>query len=76
MALNAAKRYNARVAIFSLEMSNEQLAQRLLSMETGIDSHRLRLGQVHEEEWPILLEAANVLAGDKHLYRRYAGCQR
>ena len=44
-------------------MSNEQLAQRLLSMETGIDSHRLRLGQLHEDEWPILLEAANVLAG-------------
>ncbi len=43
-------------------MSNEQLAQRLLSMETGIDSHRLRLGQLHEDEWPILLEAANVLA--------------
>ncbi len=63
LAQNAAKRYSARVAIFSLEMSNEQLAQRLLSMETGIDSHRLRLGQLHEEEWPILLEAANVLAG-------------
>lgn len=63
VALNAAKRYMARVAVFSLEMSNEQLVQRLLSMETGIDSHRLRLGQVHEDEWPILLEAANVLAG-------------
>jgi replicative DNA helicase len=62
MAQNAAKRFNARVAIFSLEMSNEQLVQRLLSMETGIDSHRLRLGAVHEEEWPILLEAANMLA--------------
>jgi replicative DNA helicase len=62
MAQNAAKRFNARVAIFSLEMSNEQLVQRLLSMETGIDSHRLRLGAVHEDEWPILLEAANMLA--------------
>jgi replicative DNA helicase len=31
-------------------------------METGIDSHRLRLGDVHEDEWPILLEAANNLA--------------
>jgi replicative DNA helicase len=62
IGLNAAKRYGARVAVFSLEMSNEQLAQRLLSMETGIDSHRLRLGQVHEDEWPILLEAANLLA--------------
>ncbi|MCC6169479.1 MAG: replicative DNA helicase, partial [Caldilineaceae bacterium] len=62
IAQNAAKRYGARVAVFSLEMSNEQLVQRLLSMETGIDSHRLRLGDVHEEEWPILLEAANMLA--------------
>lgn len=62
IAQNAAKRYGARVGIFSLEMSNEQLVQRLLSMETGIDSHRLRLGQVHDDEWPILLEAANLLA--------------
>lgn len=62
IAQNAAKRYNARVAIFSLEMSNEQLVQRLLSVESAIDSHRLRLGQVYEEEWPILMEAANTLA--------------
>lgn len=51
-----------RVAFFSLEMSNEQLARRLLSMTTGIDGHRLRMGSVHEEEWPIMLEAANALA--------------
>lgn len=43
-------------------MSNEQLVQRLLSMETGIDSHRLRLGDVAEEEWTILMEAANQLS--------------
>jgi replicative DNA helicase len=61
VALNAARRNSARVAIFSLEMSNEQLVQRLLSMETAIDSHRLRMGDVNEEEWPILLEAANML---------------
>jgi replicative DNA helicase len=62
IAQNAAKRFDARVAVFSLEMSSEQLVQRLLSMETAIDSHRLRLGAVQEEEWPILLEAANMLA--------------
>jgi replicative DNA helicase len=62
IALNAARRNNARVAVFSLEMSNEQLVQRLLSMETAIDSHRLRLGNIHEDEWPILLEGANMLA--------------
>ena len=56
------RRFDARVAVFSLEMSNEQLVQRLLAMETGIDSHRLRMGQIHEDEWPILLEAANMLA--------------
>jgi replicative DNA helicase len=62
IAQNAAKRFDARVAVFSLEMSNEQMVQRLLSMETGIDSHRLRMGAVQEDEWPILLEAANMLA--------------
>ncbi len=63
IAQNAAKSYGARAAVFSLEMSNEQLVQRLLSMEAGIDSHRLRMGAIQEEEWPILLEAANMLAG-------------
>ncbi len=62
IAQNAARRYNARVAIFSLEMSSEQVVQRLLSVEAAIDSHRLRLGQIYEEEWPILLEAANTMA--------------
>ncbi|MEX1019868.1 MAG: replicative DNA helicase [Litorilinea sp.] len=63
LAMNAAMRYQSRVAIFSLEMSNEQLVQRLLSMETGIDSHRLRLGDIHDDEWPILMEGANMLSG-------------
>ncbi len=63
IAQNAAKRYDARVAIFSLEMSSEQVVQRLLSVETAIDSHRLRMGQIDEEEWPILVEAANTLSG-------------
>lgn len=65
IAQNAAKRYDARVAVFSLEMSNEQLVQRMLSVESAIDSHRLRLGQVYEEEWPILMEAANTLAASR-----------
>lgn len=63
IAQNAARRYDARVAVFSLEMSSEQVVQRLLSIETAIDSHRLRMGQIDEEEWPILVEAANTLAG-------------
>lgn len=67
IAQNAAKRHGTRVAFFSLEMSNDQLVQRLLAMETGIDSHRLRLGNIHEEEWPIVLEAANMLA-NTHIF--------
>ncbi len=62
IAVNAAKRYGQRVAFFSLEMSGEQLVQRLLAAETGIDQQRLRLGQINEEEWPLLLEAAQVLS--------------
>lgn len=62
IARNAAVMCGARVAMFSLEMSAEQQIQRLLSMESGIDSHRLRLGQVHEDEWQFLMEAANILS--------------
>ena len=65
IAQNAARRYDARVAVFSLEMSSEQVVQRLLAIETAIDSHRLRLGQIDEEEWPVLVEAANTLAASK-----------
>ena len=47
-------------------MSNEQLVQRLLSMETGIDSHRLRLGDIRDDadEWNVLMEAANRLSSN------------
>ncbi len=61
-ALNAAKRYGQRVAFFSLEMSAEQLVQRLLSVETGINQQRLRLGDINENEWQMLIEAAGVLS--------------
>jgi replicative DNA helicase len=44
-------------------MSNEQLVQRLLAAETGIDSQRLRLGDIHgEDEWHKLMEAAGALS--------------
>lgn len=62
VANHAAKTHASRVAFFSLEMSKDQLVQRLLSMESGIDSHRLRMGNIHPDEWPIMLEAANLLA--------------
>ncbi len=63
LAQNAARKYGKRVAVFSLEMSNEQLVQRMLSAETGIDSQRLRLGDIQgEDEWHRLMEAAGALS--------------
>jgi len=57
-----AARLGKHVAIFSLEMSNEQIVQRLGSAETGIDAQRLRLGQLQEEEWPLFVQATGVLS--------------
>jgi replicative DNA helicase len=62
MALNAAKYHQKCVAIFSLEMSNEQLVQRLLSQEARINSQRLRLGQIRDDEWGRLAEASATLS--------------
>jgi replicative DNA helicase len=62
MALTAARKYMQKVAVSSLEMSNEQLVQRLMSSETGIDSQRLRLGDLQEAEWPKFVEAAGRLS--------------
>ncbi len=61
VAMNAA-RHGQRVAFFSLEMSSEQLVQRLLSSETGINQQRLRLGDISDDEWSLLMEAASVLS--------------
>jgi replicative DNA helicase len=62
IAVNAAKRHAQRVAFFSMEMSNEQLVQRLLAAETGINQQRLRMGEIEDDEWQMLLEAAGVLS--------------
>jgi replicative DNA helicase len=51
LAQNAAKDHNKGVAIFSLEMANQQLVQRLISMESEIESRKLRNGQLEDYEW-------------------------
>jgi replicative DNA helicase len=56
-----------RVAIFSLEMSNEQLVQRLVASETGISSHRLRTGKLQEDEWDKFVRATGILS-DQHIF--------
>lgn len=62
IALTAAMRYGKRVAMFNLEMSGEQLVQRMIAAETRIDSQRLRRGQLHEHELPIFMEAIGRLS--------------
>jgi len=62
MALNAARRYDKRVAMFNLEMSGEQLLQRMIAAETRIDSQRLRRGDLADNEWAIFLEALGRLS--------------
>jgi replicative DNA helicase len=66
-AKNAAQIHKKHVAIFSLEMANEQLVQRLIAQETGIDTHRLRTGKLAEEDWPLFTHAIEVL-GDTRIY--------
>ena len=64
-AKNAAQIHKKHVAIFSMEMSNEQLVQRLIAQETGIDSQRLRMGKLKEDEWPLFAQAIEVLGDTK-----------
>lgn len=51
MARNTAIQFGKGVAIFSLEMSNVQLAKRMMAMETGISSEKLRKGFTGEDDW-------------------------
>jgi len=67
IAHSAAKKHRQRVAFFSLEMSNEQVVQRLISAETGIDSQRLRRGQINDGEWTRFMKASSDLA-ETHFY--------
>jgi replicative DNA helicase len=62
IAQHAAIDANVPVAIFSLEMSKEQLAFRMLSSEARVDSQRLRRGFPGETDWPKLTTAAGRLA--------------
>jgi len=57
-----AARSGKHVALFSLEMSAEQLVQRIVSAETGIDAQRLRLAELQENEWPLFVQATGVIS--------------
>ena len=51
-----------RIGIFSLEMSQEQLVERLQALHTGIAVQRLNTGMIEEDEWEKIFEANNVLS--------------
>ena len=54
-------RKNVTVAIFSLEMSKEQLVNRLLAMESHVDSQNMRTGNLKDEDWTKLVEGADII---------------
>ena len=62
VAYNVAMKSKRPVGVFSLEMSREQLVQRMLAMETGVDSHRLRTGYIDPDEWDRISRAFGRLA--------------
>ncbi len=62
---NAAKLCGKAVVVFSLEMSNEQLALRLIAGEALIDSRKLRTGILDEDEWVAIAHASETLANTK-----------
>ena len=62
LCLNVAKKYNKTVAMFSLEMSREQLAMRLLSIESFVDSQKMATGKLSEDEWTKLCMASAALS--------------
>jgi replicative DNA helicase len=62
IAQNASVQAAIPAAIFSLEMSKEQLALRMLCSEAKVDAHRLRGGFLSESDWPKLTRAAGSLS--------------
>lgn len=62
LAVNASMKRNLTIAIFSLEMSREQLALRMLCTEAKVSSHRLRTGYPRDEDWKKIGEAMGRLS--------------
>lgn len=62
LAHNAAVKHQQSVAVFSLEMSKDQLVQRLLSMDASIDQQRLRTGWIEDDEWERIITAMETLS--------------
>ena len=67
LARNAAIDFNKSVALFSLEMSATQLAHRLFSIESGIDSEKISRGNLNEKEWIQLMNTIRTIESNDNL---------
>lgn len=74
IAQNVALRSNVPVAIFSLEMSKDQLAQRLMCSEAEVDTQRLKTGNMQAKDWEKLATAMASLSEAKIYIDDTAGC--
>ena len=69
IATNAALRANVPVAVFSLEMSKEQLVNRILCSESMVDSNKVRTGKLEEDDWTKLARCNRTIIRSGNVYR-------
>ena len=62
---NAALKGDASVAVFSLEMSKEQLVQRMLSAQSNVELSKIKTGNLGESDWPRIIDGMAVLSEAK-----------
>ena len=65
VADNICFRQKKAAVIFSLEMSKEQLVNRLLAQESNVDSQHIRTGQLQDQEWVSLMEGAGIISDSR-----------
>ena len=65
IAQHVAFKKSLPVVIFSLEMSKEQLINRMFSLESSVDAQKLRTGQLNDQDWERLIESANIIGKSK-----------
>ena len=56
------KEHTPSVLVLSLEMGREQLVRRMMCSEGRVDASRVRIGAIAHDDWPRLIEAANILS--------------
>ena len=62
---NAALKGDASIAVFSLEMSKEQLVQRMLSSQSSVELKKIKTGTLNDNDWPRIIDAMAVLSDAK-----------